>query len=270
MRKTEIGGFPALTVDGRHGRPLVLFIHGSFSTHEPFSRWLTVCEKSGWRAAVAARRGRLDLDPPCADGLTIADYLDDTRRVIDALGERPILIGHSLGGLIAQKLAEEDRAAALVLLAPVPPWPLMPQADALPALAPMLPSILAGRPVLPSYWSAVRLILNRVPQPDRRRIHASLVHESGIAYREMTFGTVRTSPEKVPCPVRVIAAEQDASSRPPSPAQFATTMVPSSSCTRRTGTGWSRSPGLKRSHRTSSAGSTVLRCGRLPEGCNNA
>ncbi|MFL6807337.1 MAG: alpha/beta hydrolase [Xanthobacteraceae bacterium] len=120
MRKTEIGGFPALTVDGRHGRPLVLFIHGSFSTHEPFSRWLTVCEKSGWRAAVAARRGRLDLDPPCADGLTIADYLDDTRRVIDALGERPILIGHSLGGLIAQKLAEEDRAAALVLLAPVP------------------------------------------------------------------------------------------------------------------------------------------------------
>ncbi|MFL5102644.1 MAG: alpha/beta fold hydrolase [Xanthobacteraceae bacterium] len=209
MRKTEIGGFPARTVDGRHGRPLVLFIHGSFSTHEPFSRWLTVCEKSGWRAAVAARRGRLDLDPPCADGLTIADYLDDTRRVIDALGERPILIGHSLGGLIAQKLAEEDRAAALVLLAPVPPWPLMPQADALPALAPMLPSILAGRPVLPSYWSAVRLILNRVPQPDRRRIHASLVHESGIAYREMTFGTVRTSPEKVRCPVRVIAAEQD-------------------------------------------------------------
>ncbi|MFL5089144.1 MAG: hypothetical protein ACJ8D7_02120 [Xanthobacteraceae bacterium] len=112
MRKTEIGGFPALTVDGRHGRPLVLFIHGSFSTHEPFSRWLTVCEKSGWRAAVAARRGRRDLDPPCADGLTIADYLDDTRRVIDALGERPILIGHSPVRVIA---AEQDRVISPAL-----------------------------------------------------------------------------------------------------------------------------------------------------------
>jgi pimeloyl-ACP methyl ester carboxylesterase len=36
-----------------------------------------------------------------------------------------------------------------------------------------------------------------------------MVHESGIVYREMMFGTVRTSPAKVRCPVRVIAAEQD-------------------------------------------------------------
>jgi pimeloyl-ACP methyl ester carboxylesterase len=36
-----------------------------------------------------------------------------------------------------------------------------------------------------------------------------MVHESGIVYREMMFGTVRTSPAKVRCPVRLIAAEQD-------------------------------------------------------------
>jgi pimeloyl-ACP methyl ester carboxylesterase len=209
MRESERAGFPGLECDGRADRPYLLLCHGSFSTHVPFARWLDLFAQHGWRAGAFSRRGRLGREPSGTAGVHIADYLDDTRRVVDALGEQPVIIGHSLGGLIAQKLAEEGRAAAAVLLAPVPPWPLVPQNEAVPAVMPHVPAIVAGQPFRPTYWSAVRLILNRVPQPDRRRIYDSLVHESGIVYREMTLGTVRVAPDKVRCPVCVIAASED-------------------------------------------------------------
>jgi pimeloyl-ACP methyl ester carboxylesterase len=166
------------------GRPPVLFLHGAFTTHQCFRGWLREFEARGWRCAAASLRGRLDVPPPNAEGVSLWQYLDDARRIVHALGETPAVIGHSVGGLLAQKLAEEGRCRAAVLMSPAPPWNLVPQADTIPALAPMLPSIMLGRPVRPTYWSAVRIILNRLPQPDRRRIYDSLLYESGICFRE--------------------------------------------------------------------------------------
>jgi len=51
---------------------------------------------------------------------SIADYVNDIERVINKLPETPILIGHSLGGLIIQKYIEANTVPACVLLAPVP------------------------------------------------------------------------------------------------------------------------------------------------------
>lgn len=51
---------------------------------------------------------------------SIADYVDDVRTVAESLDHAPILIGHSLGGLVVQKYLQQFPAAAAVLLAPVP------------------------------------------------------------------------------------------------------------------------------------------------------
>lgn len=57
------------------------------------------------------------------------------------------LIGHSMGGLLAQHLAARTPCAALVLLAPVPPGVLWAQPRVVPHLARLPPRILIGRPV---------------------------------------------------------------------------------------------------------------------------
>jgi pimeloyl-ACP methyl ester carboxylesterase len=209
MRETEFAGFPALETQGERDRPPLLFVHGAFATHRPFAGWLRFFATRGWRTLAVARRGRCGLPPARADGLTTAAYLEDLNQVLDALAVPPILVGHSLGGLLAQKLAEQGRCAGAVLFAPAPPWMLLPQLDALARLLPLLPAILSGRPIRPSYSTAAHIVLNHVPEPDRRRIYDALVHESGVVYREMMFGTIRVDAAKVRCPVYVVGADDD-------------------------------------------------------------
>ena len=209
MHEIDIAGFPALTTEGDAGRPLVLFLHGAFTTHECFRGWLREFEVRGWPCIAASLRGRLDVPPRNAEGVTLEQYLQDARSIMDALGETPAIVGHSVGGRLAQKLAEEGRCRAAVLMSPAPPWNLVPQADTIPALAPMLPGIMLGRPVRPNYWSAVRIILNRLAQPERRRVYDSLLYESGICFREALAGSVRVDRSKIRVPLRVIGASDD-------------------------------------------------------------
>lgn len=91
--------------------PRVLYLHGFASG--PGS-------KKG--AAVAARLGgvdRLDLRVPSIERLSLAAMIATARAAIGGPRDRAVLIGSSLGGLCAARLAEDDaRVCMLVLLAP--------------------------------------------------------------------------------------------------------------------------------------------------------
>lgn len=50
----------------------------------------------------------------------LKDYVDDARWAAGQIGAASILVGHSLGGSIAQKLAAEGGCAGMILLAPSP------------------------------------------------------------------------------------------------------------------------------------------------------
>ena len=52
---------------------------------------------------------------------SIANYVSDLSQVVDQLESPPILIAHSMGGLILQKYLEQHQAPAAVLMASVPP-----------------------------------------------------------------------------------------------------------------------------------------------------
>jgi len=52
--------------------------------------------------------------------MSIADYVADLTAVVEGLPAGPILIGHSMGGLVVQRYLERRAAAAAVLLASVP------------------------------------------------------------------------------------------------------------------------------------------------------
>lgn len=206
---TTIAGFPALKTTNPSQRPPIVFIHGAFVTHQTWAGWIEEFAKQGWASVAASMRGRLGVGPARAAGVTIKDYVADTLKVIDTLDQMPIVIGHSMGGLVAQKIAELGKCRAAVLLSSAPSGMLPAQPVALPALIPMFPKIIAGLPMLPAAGGCARLVLNRVPQESRADIHRELVHESGKVYREMVFGSFKIDAAHVKCPVYVVGAEED-------------------------------------------------------------
>ncbi len=212
--ETTIAGFPAI-----HAAPAatpgtratVVLLHGAFADEACFEGWVGRLAASGHDTWAPARRGRRGCGPDRAAGLSFDDYVEDTIAVLDALGpaDAPVVIGHSLGGLVAQRLAEEGRTRAIALLAPAPPSMLTAQAVALPRFAQQLPRIMTGRPFIVGRDACSVLALNRVPDADRPAIHAHLTHESGAVYRSMLLGRVRIDADRITVPVFVAAGPDD-------------------------------------------------------------
>lgn len=95
-----------------------MLLHGAFADHLSLGRWVERLAAAGHETWAPARRGRAGVGPEQAEGLTFDDYVEDTVAVLDALGQSgsldrpPILVGHSLGGLVAQRLAELRRSCS--------------------------------------------------------------------------------------------------------------------------------------------------------------
>ena len=108
-------------------KPPVLFLHGAFSGAWVWAEHVLdfVAERGHAAYALSFRghgrsEGRGDL---ARHGL--ADYADDVRTAIRSIGRPPVLVGHSMGGLVAQRCLGRERVAGLALMAPVPPEGVM-------------------------------------------------------------------------------------------------------------------------------------------------
>ncbi|MGV7241074.1 alpha/beta fold hydrolase [Caballeronia sp. M23-90] len=80
-----------------------------------------------YRTVATDHRGWGDSEAP-ADGYGIADLAADAEGVIDALGlQRYVLVGHSMGGKVAQLIASRrpNGLEGLVLVSPSPPSPVL-------------------------------------------------------------------------------------------------------------------------------------------------
>lgn len=53
--------------------------------------------------------------------MSLADYVSDVTLAVDQIEKAPVLVGHSMGGLIVQKYLESNESPAAVLLASAPP-----------------------------------------------------------------------------------------------------------------------------------------------------
>ena len=170
-------------------RPPVLFIHGAFSNAGHFDAWVDRFSRAGFDCHVPSLPGHGPSDDRVLARVTMADYLAALERNVGTLSEPPILVGHSMGGLLAQQLAAKGRCRALVCVASAPPWMLPAQPRALPYFLPMLPAILAGRTVHAPGSTLRHLVLHHLREDEQRALLPTFGAESGQAYRAMIFGT---------------------------------------------------------------------------------
>lgn len=133
------------------GGPPILCIPGGYHGAWCFADWLRLFATSGIAAAAIEPRGKGTLTAEAEPGTGIADYAADVVEAAEALGTAPVVLGHSLGALIAMRAAMTiPTVAGLLLVAPSPPGNMpgvaavreVPEGD---LIAPPAPAVAAQR-----------------------------------------------------------------------------------------------------------------------------
>ena len=106
---------------GAGDRALVL-VHGWMMSGAVFDDLAGALDTTDLKLVLVDLRGTGDSDRP-ESGYTLQQYARDVWSVIEHAGlERPVIVGHSMGGQVAQLVAASrpDAVAGLILLNPVP------------------------------------------------------------------------------------------------------------------------------------------------------
>ena len=142
-RKNErVGGLELLAhlPRGSHEHAPLLFVHGAFAGAWCWdAHFLPYFADHGYAAYAVSLRGHGGSDD--ADALPLAsidDYVADVLLAAQHLEAAPVLIGHSMGGIVVQRALRRLEAAGAVLMAPVPPHGLAGSAFLLAAQDPEL------------------------------------------------------------------------------------------------------------------------------------
>jgi pimeloyl-ACP methyl ester carboxylesterase len=165
----------------------VVFVHGAFCGGWAFEAFREPFETAGFETHAPNlphhERGA-DLEQLAQTGLK--DYADAIAHYVRGLRAPPVLVGHSLGGLVVQLAAMHAPIAGIVLLAPSAPWGVPP--TTLDEHGNQFGLALLGdywrRPVPPDYRVARSTTLDRLSREEARRAFARFVPESGRAIRE--------------------------------------------------------------------------------------
>jgi len=107
-------------------RPQLLFLHGGFHDARCWDHhFLPWFAEKGWVAHAMSSRGHgRSPGDLAADKPGLADYAEDINSVISDLGSDVVLIGHSLGGVMAQIVRVQNKSVrGIVLLAASPMRP---------------------------------------------------------------------------------------------------------------------------------------------------
>lgn len=175
----------------------IIMLHGVGGTGDTWSRFAPAFRASGWRVETPTLRPdkRLAENPPAdLPKLRLKDYIDDIAALAAALeaetGVAPVLFGHSMGGLVVQKLLERGVGRAGVLVTPASPGDC--RGPRVPAQAVTFANILfSGDVGSRSHkiwrWGFSWGVLNRVPKAKHPGIYAGTVYDSGGVYTDIAY-----------------------------------------------------------------------------------
>lgn len=193
----------------------VLFVHGmSHAAWCWVEHFLPYFAKHGYVSHALSLRGhgnsegrkRLRWTP-------LAEYVSDVAQVVGQMERSPVLVGHSMGGMIVQKYLESNGTPAAVLLASAPPQGVLRATLRVAFRHPLVfmkaNLAMSMLPMLSTPQLAQEALFSAdMPAEKVRKYHSLLQDESYRAYLDM-MGLSLPRPERVRTPILVMGAAED-------------------------------------------------------------
>lgn len=180
----------------------LLMVHGVSHGWWAFEKWLKFFAAFGWSCFSMSLRnheGSYTLPMKTYLKVTLENYVQDVLQVLRWIGRPAVLMGHSMGGIIAQMVAERLELKALVLVASVGPGQLGPIRGALPT----------HKPFMLNAQEAKELWFHCIGQEEFEEFYNRLVPESPSAMNDYGLGKTRIQRQRITCPILVVGAQCD-------------------------------------------------------------
>ncbi len=176
----------------------MLLIHGMWGAASQWNRFVEYFKDRNVRAEA--------IEYKKIEKAGFMDYVKEVAKV--AKGE--ILVGHSMGGLIVQKVAEIVDIRAGIAIGSAPPRGIkFKDAGLLLHSMKYIPSIILKKPFKPSYDFTRKFILNCVDEKRAIEIYKEMRPESPIAAYEVFMNKISVDEKKIDAPLLFIAGEND-------------------------------------------------------------
>jgi alpha-beta hydrolase superfamily lysophospholipase len=196
----------------------ILMIHGMCCTGDVWSHFRDFFEARGAKVYTPTlrpeERVNISVRPPrTLRDLSLHDYVQELEREIARIeqetGRVPAVIGHSMGGLLAQTLAEKNLVRAAVFISPAAPAGVHTLPTRLFWGSLLLAKRLGLRQALirPDHRTVFPMVLNAMPKELRQAAWEAMVWESGRVFEE--FANFPVDETKIKIPVLTIAATRD-------------------------------------------------------------
>lgn len=184
------------------GSARLLFVHGLGYAAWCWEDWMSAAAVAGHESWAISLRGHGG-SGGTASRAVLSEYEADVVRAARSIPGPVVLIGHSLGGLVVQRAAAAAEAAAMVLVAPLPPRPAVHTVLSVLRRQPsQVPRYIAGRPIR----LGPHMLYARPDDPATAELGRRLTPDSPLVQYQFLFHRPTYVP---PLPVLVLAGATD-------------------------------------------------------------
>lgn len=196
----------------------IVMVHGAFCGGWVFDDFARPFADAGHAVLTPDLPGHGAHEPRDAVlGRSMGDYAGAVAALARQQDEPPLLIGHSLGGLVSLMAAARAPVAGVILLAPSAPWGVggSTMEEAISAVSLYALGPYWALAIEPDYPSFRRFTVDRLERAERRALYARMRPESGRALFETLnwwldpFMTTLVRAERIGAPILALAGDRD-------------------------------------------------------------